>query len=72
VTSDHGGIERKHGGRSMMEMETPFIIAGKNVKNIGEFSRPMMQYDFAPTVAEIFGLETPDTWRGKSMSQVFE
>ncbi len=72
VTSDHGGIGTSHGGRSLMEMDTPFIIAGKNVRKLGEFSRPMMQYDFAPTVAEIFALEIPDTWRGKTMSQVFD
>ena len=29
VTADHGGINKGHGGRTMEEMETPFIIAGK-------------------------------------------
>lgn len=72
LTSDHGGINTSHGGRSLMEMDTPFIIAGKNVKQGGEFSECMMQYDTAATIAEIFGLQTPQMWRGKSMSQVFE
>ena len=72
VTSDHGGINTSHGGRSLMEMDTPFIIAGKNVKQGGEFSECMMQYDTAATIAEIFGLQTPQMWRGQSMSQVFE
>lgn len=72
VTSDHGGNERSHGGRSLMEMDTPFIIAGKNVKKLGEFKEYMMQYDTAATIAEIFGLEVPQSWRGQSMSQVFE
>ena len=72
ITSDHGGINTSHGGRSLMEMDTPFIIAGKNVKQGGEFSECMMQYDTAATIAEIFGLQTPQMWRGQSMSQVFE
>jgi arylsulfatase A-like enzyme len=55
-----------------MEIETPFIIAGKGIKKGGLFARPMMQFDFAATVAEIFSVETPDVWRAKSMSQVFE
>ena len=72
ITSDHGGNGTSHGGRSLMEMDTPFIIAGKNVKQGGEFSECMMQYDTAATIAEIFGLQTPQMWRGQSMSQVFE
>lgn len=72
VTSDHGGIDKGHGGKTMMEMETPFIIAGKGIKKGGEFHESMMQYDVAPTVADIFNLEAPQVWVGRSMSQVFE
>lgn len=72
ITSDHGGINTGHGGKTLMELETPFIIAGKNVRKGGEFDRPMMQFDVAATIAEIFGVEMPDVWRAKSMSQVFE
>ena len=32
VTADHGGIEKGHGGRTMQEMETPFIICGQHIK----------------------------------------
>ncbi len=72
VTSDHGGINTSHGGRSLMEMDTPFIIAGKNIKKGGEFQQAMMQYDTAHTIAEAFGLEIPQVWNGNSMSHVFE
>lgn len=71
ITSDHGGIEKDHGGFDLNEMETPFIIAGKNVKKGGEFKESMMQYDVAATIAEIFGLEIPQVWTAKSMSNVF-
>ena len=72
VTSDHGGIGYGHGGQSMMEMETPFIIAGKNIKQGGEFSEVMLQQDTAHTLAEAFGLKVPQMWSGNSMSQVCE
>lgn len=72
VTSDHGGINTSHGGRSLMEMDTPFIVAGKNIRKAGDLNQYMMQYDTAHTLAEMFGLEIPEVWRGKSLSQIFE
>lgn len=72
VTADHGGINKGHGGKTMREMETPFIIAGKNVKKGGAFPESMMQFDCASTVAYIFGLEQPQVWIGRPMTQVFE
>ena len=72
VTSDHGGINKGHGEKSLMEVETPFIIAGKGIKKGGEFQESMMQFDCAPTVTHIFGLETPQVWVGRPMTQVFE
>jgi len=72
VTSDHGGINTGHGGKTMMEMETPFIISGKNVKKIPEFKESMMQFDVAPTIAFIFGLQTPQVWIGRPMKQLFK
>ncbi|MFR5758841.1 MAG: alkaline phosphatase [Bacteroides cellulosilyticus] len=62
VTSDHGGIEKGHGGKTMNEMQTPFIISGRNVKKSGEFHESMMQFDVASTIAYIFGLEQPQVW----------
>lgn len=72
ITSDHGGIGGGHGGITMDEMETPFIIAGKGVKAGGVFSESMMQYDVASTIAYIFGLEEPQVWIGSPMKQVFK
>ena len=71
VTSDHGGIDKGHGGMTMMEMETPFIIAGKAVHQGGLFPESMMQFDVAPTIADIFHLSPPQVWIGRSMKQVF-
>ena len=72
ITSDHGGIGQGHGGITMQEMETPFIIVGKGVKAGGEFQESMMQYDVAATMAYIFALQQPQVWIGRPMTQVFE
>lgn len=72
MTSDHGGVGHGHGGRTLLEMETPFIICGKGVKKMGEFKESMMQYDVAATFAYIFGLKQPQVWTGRPMSQVFK
>lgn len=72
VTSDHGGIKKGHGGKTMNEMETPFIIAGKNIKRGGAFDESMVQYDVAATMAYIFNLKQPQVWTGRPMTQVFK
>lgn len=73
VTADHGGINKGHGGKTMAEMETPFIILGKGIKKGGnEIPESMMQFDIAATIAKIFGLETPQVWIGRPVMSVFE
>lgn len=72
LSADHGGIRKGHGGITLQEMETPFIIAGRNIRQGGEFSELMMQYDVAATIAGIFGLEPPQAWVGRPMKQVFK
>lgn len=71
VTADHGGINKGHGGKTMQEMETPFIISGKGIKKGYEFDESMMQFDVASTIAYIFNLKQPQVWIGRPMKQVF-
>ena len=73
LTSDHGGIKKGHGGKTMQEMETAFIISGKNIKKGLRFDDvSMMQYDVASTIASIFNLEQPQVWIGRPMKIVFK
>ena len=67
LTSDHGHNGRGHGGDSITETETPFVIWGKNVKHGHEITETMIQYDVAATAAKIFHLATPQSWRGVPM-----
>lgn len=72
ITSDHGGKEKGHGGKTLKEMESPFVIIGNNIKKGHEIDEFMMQYDIAATIAYIFGLETPQAWIGRPVLSVFE
>lgn len=71
VSADHGGIGKGHGGRTMAEMETPFIICGQHVKKGFHIQESMMQFDIASTIASIFALQQPQVWIGCPMN-VFE
>ncbi|MFV0546996.1 MAG: alkaline phosphatase [Bacteroides sp.] len=72
ITADHGGINKGHGGKTMTEMETPFIMAGKKVKMCPQFTESMMQFDIASTIAYIFDLKQPQVWIGRPMKQLFK
>ena len=73
LTSDHGGIKKGHGGITMAEMETPFIISGKGIRQGGAFKESMMQYDIAATMAYVLGIKhLPQVWIGRPMLQVFK
>ena len=68
ITADHGGINKGHGGKTMQEMETPFIISGKNIKAGYCFDNiSMMQFDCASTIAQLLGLTQPQVWIGRPM-----
>jgi predicted AlkP superfamily pyrophosphatase or phosphodiesterase len=71
ITADHGGTGRGHGGTTLLEMETPFIIYGKDIKKGHVIEGSMMQYDVAATVAAIFNLKQPQVWVGRPMTEVF-
>ena len=55
----------------MQEMETPFIIFGKSIRKGHEITESMMQFDIAPTIAHIFGLDTPQVWIGRPVLSPF-
>ena len=72
VTADHGGKEKGHGGKTLLEMEHPFIISGPGIRKGLVIEEPMMQYDTAATLAYIFGLATPRSWMGRPVLSVFK
>ena len=70
-SSDHGGIGKGHGGKTLKEVEIPWIIYGKNVAAHGKLETSIVTYDTAATIAYILGLDMPDFWRGKPVKNAF-
>ncbi|NNK76730.1 MAG: alkaline phosphatase, partial [Maribacter sp.] len=70
-SSDHGGIEKGHGGKTLLEVEIPWIIYGKNIPAKGALDESIVTYDTAATIAYLLGLEAPECWRGKPVLKAF-
>ena len=71
VTSDHGGAKKGHGGKSLDEVEIPWIIVGAGVKKGLDIKSLIITYDTGATIAWILGLKTPQAWRGQAITEVF-
>lgn len=73
VTSDHGGINKGHGGKTWEEMETPLIVAGKGIRKGGNvLSESIVQYDVAATMAYILRIKQPQAWVGRPIMSLFK
>ncbi len=71
LTSDHGGIHRKHGGEKAVELEIPWILFGAGVAQGKELTTPVNIYDTAATIAYIFGATPHPCWTGKPVLEAF-
>ncbi len=72
MSSDHGGTGKGHGKFTILELETPFIVSGKKIKQNYEFPQTMMQYDTPAIIADILGLKIPEDWRGRPIKQIYK
>jgi len=72
VTSDHGGIEKGHGGKTMKEMERPLIFYGKGIKQGHVITESTMIYDIASTIAYMLDVEQPQVWIGRPVESIFK
>lgn len=71
VLADHGGIDKGHGGKTMMEIESPWVMSGPSVRTGHRVTEPIVIYDFAPTIAWYLGIKPDDAWRGKAIKSFF-
>lgn len=72
ITSDHGGIGKKHGGDTPEEREIPWIISGPGVKKGSAIQEPVQTYDTAATIAYVLGYKAPACWIGKPVRSAFK
>ncbi|MEC8703627.1 MAG: alkaline phosphatase family protein, partial [Candidatus Neomarinimicrobiota bacterium] len=61
ITSDHGGLKRKHGGQSESEKTIPIILNGSRFKE-KKIERQAYLADIVPTIFEHFQLEVDSSW----------
>lgn len=71
-TADHGGTGKGHGGITMKEMESPFIVYGKGIRSDWEIPESVMVFDCAPTIGHVFSLTQPQVWIGRPVMSVFK
>lgn len=71
LTSDHGGTGKGHGGFTLLELETPFALYGKKIRQGFEIPVPVMQYDTAAIIADLLGIKIPADWRGRPVKQIY-
>ena len=72
LTSDHGGNGNSHGGESIQEKQTPFVMWGKDVKKIGFVDDNLEQQDIAIIIASVLGFQIPKLWTGKCHANYFK
>ena len=72
IVSDHGGINKNHGGNTPIEVNVPFIVSGAGIKQNHHITTYVNNYDLSPTIAKMFNVRTPDCWQGKVVSEIFE
>ncbi|WP_092897526.1 alkaline phosphatase [Algoriphagus aquimarinus] len=72
LSSDHGGVEKGHGGKSLEEIYIPWVISGPGVKVNHEINDLIMTYDTGATIAWILGLDMPKSWGGKPVEDSFQ
>ncbi len=56
----------------MLELETPFIVSGRKIRQNYEFPMVIMQYDTPAIIADILGLKIPEDWRGRPVKQIYK
>lgn len=73
VTSDHGGLGKKHGMPVIECFEIPFIVWSPAISNDKwRLKEPVVNADTAPTALALLGLEVPESMRGRNAVAPFE
>jgi predicted AlkP superfamily pyrophosphatase or phosphodiesterase len=72
IVSDHGGINKGHGGITMEEANVPVIYYGKGVKKNYTVRQTVYMFDVAANVAFALNLKVPHAWTGRPTLPAFE
>ena len=70
--SDHGGINKGHGGVSPEEMIVPWVLRGPGIKKGFTITEANNTVNTASTVVRLFGATQPLCWTGEVPESIFE
>jgi arylsulfatase A-like enzyme len=70
VTADHGGHGSNHGSDDPRDVTIPWITWGKGVKP-GRIGTAVKTMDTAATVLWLLGIEAPEDWAGKPVTEPY-
>ncbi|MBB2144502.1 sulfatase-like hydrolase/transferase [Pedobacter sp. LMG 31464] len=73
LITDHGGINKGHGGVSMNEMQVPWAITGPQIKKMGLITEPNSNKNTSLVLTKLFGVkDIPDFWTGALLKGIFK
>ena len=73
LITDHGGLEKGHGGTSMVEMQIPWAITGPRIKHSGLVHMFNSNRNTSIVIARIFGIKKlPASWTGQLPDGIFK
>lgn len=72
LITDHGGVDKSHGGMSPAEMLVPWAVTGPGIKRDVEMVDPSNNTNTAAVIARIFGIDNiPKSWVGQVPEFIF-
>jgi len=71
ITSDHGGTGKGHGGKTLDEVEIPWVLHGPGIRKNHALKSTVIIYDTATTLAAVLKLKTPQSWRGSVVKEAW-
>ncbi|RYF26623.1 MAG: nucleotide pyrophosphatase [Flavobacteriales bacterium] len=73
LITDHGGLNKRHGGVSMVEMQVPWGITGPKIRKTGILKSYNSNKNTSLVLANIFGVKTlPESWTGTAPKNIFK
>jgi len=71
VVSDHGGIDKGHGGATDAEILVPWILQAPGIRPNFDLGPHLSVCDTAPTIAYLLGVQPPRSWTGRPPFDAF-
>jgi len=71
LSSDHGGNNCGHGGKTMKEMQTPIVFWGNKVNSGSYIKESTMVFDIASTIGYLLDIQQPQVWIGRPIKSAF-